>query len=227
MATLPNAVRPDRIALPALHASASPLEPGPSGHPAFFDEVPRIFMYDPLAELLGAARGGRIEYGYLDVVKLAGHSCPTVAGAYLMALKGLEALFEGELPERGAISVALAGGRAEGTVGVVANVVGMITGAAGEEGFKGLGGRFARCGLVEFDAPLTGELRLAARGRAVEVAISEPPPAAELRQKLGAALQPEATPAARHALGQEFQRRVRALLVERRDDPALVRVTRV
>lgn len=33
-------------------------------------------MYDPLAEFLGAAEGGLIEYGYADAVKLAGHSCP-------------------------------------------------------------------------------------------------------------------------------------------------------
>mgnify|MGYP003492414693 FL=1 len=40
-------------------------------------------MRDPLAELLGAAEGGRLEYTYADAVKLTGHSCPTVAGAWL------------------------------------------------------------------------------------------------------------------------------------------------
>lgn len=48
--------------------------------PAFFDEVPAIVVTDPLAETLGAAEGGLIEYRYVDAVKLAGHSCPTVAG---------------------------------------------------------------------------------------------------------------------------------------------------
>lgn len=59
---------------------------------AFFDKVKPIVLYDPLAEFLGAAEAGRVEYAYLDAVKLAGHSCPTVAGAYLMAMKALQAL---------------------------------------------------------------------------------------------------------------------------------------
>ena len=41
-----------------------------------------IAMHDPLAEFLGAAEGGRLDYSYADAVKLTGHSCPTVAGAY-------------------------------------------------------------------------------------------------------------------------------------------------
>ena len=41
-------------------------------------------MRDPLARFLGAAEDGVIEYTYADTVKLAGHSCPTVASAYLM-----------------------------------------------------------------------------------------------------------------------------------------------
>src|SRR5690606_10496369 len=51
--------------------------------PAFFNAIPAIIMQDPLAQLLGAADAGLIEYTYADTVKLAGHSCPTVAGAYL------------------------------------------------------------------------------------------------------------------------------------------------
>ena len=41
--------------------------------PAFFDAVPAITVADPLAEALGAADGGLIEYRYFDAVKLAGH----------------------------------------------------------------------------------------------------------------------------------------------------------
>ena len=54
--------------------------------PAFYDQVRSLSVYDPLAEFLGAAGTGRIEYRYLDAVKLAGHSCPTVAAAYWMKL---------------------------------------------------------------------------------------------------------------------------------------------
>ena len=50
-------------------------------YPAFFDEVPSISLYDPLAEFLGAAEDGILQYGYVDAVRLAGHSCPTVASA--------------------------------------------------------------------------------------------------------------------------------------------------
>ena len=52
--------------------------------PDFFDKVPPIVIADPLAEFLGATEGGLLEYRYVDAVKLAGHSCPTVAGAWLM-----------------------------------------------------------------------------------------------------------------------------------------------
>lgn len=48
-------------------------------YPPFFADIPKIVMRDPLAALLGAAQDGVIEYAYLDAVKLAGHSCPTVA----------------------------------------------------------------------------------------------------------------------------------------------------
>jgi len=44
--------------------------------PAFFYDVPEVTVQDPLARLLGAAEHGRIEYGYVDAVRLAGHSCP-------------------------------------------------------------------------------------------------------------------------------------------------------
>jgi PAS domain-containing protein len=61
------------------------------GTPAFFDEVRSLVVYDPLAEFLGATGDGRIEYRYADAVRLAGHSCPTVAAAYWMTLKALTA----------------------------------------------------------------------------------------------------------------------------------------
>ena len=38
------------------------------GFPAFFDEVPRITLRDPLAELLGSVQGGLLSYGYADAM---------------------------------------------------------------------------------------------------------------------------------------------------------------
>lgn len=63
--------------------------------PSFFTEIPPIVVHDRLAEFLGAADGGVIEYRYADAVKLAGHSCPTVAGAFLLARRALASLYTG------------------------------------------------------------------------------------------------------------------------------------
>lgn len=97
--------------------------------PDFFTLIPPIRMTDPLAEVLGAAENGILEYHYEEVVKLAGHSCPTVAGAYLMIQKGLKALYGDETPVRGKIKVMMKGKLGEGVVGVISNVASMITGA--------------------------------------------------------------------------------------------------
>ena len=75
--------------------------------PAFFDQVPRLTVRDPLADFLGAAEGGVLEYGYADAVRLAGHSCPTVAGAWLMTRAALARLHPGAVPRRGGIRVEL------------------------------------------------------------------------------------------------------------------------
>mgnify|MGYP000151968505 CR=1 FL=1 len=82
--------------------------------PDFFAAVPAIVVADPLAALLGAAAGGRLEYRYADAVRLAGHSCPTVAGAWLMARKALAHLYADDLPQRGGLQVALRQPLAEG-----------------------------------------------------------------------------------------------------------------
>ncbi len=91
--------------------------------PGFFAEAPTISLRDPLAGFLGASKGGMITYCYADAVKLAGHSCPTVAGAYLMVRRGLRHLYGDEVPERGALEAHLRGVRDRGTTGVVAAVV--------------------------------------------------------------------------------------------------------
>jgi len=61
--------------------------------PDFFASAPVIRMHDPLAEFLGAAKDGIIEYRYADAVRFAGHSCPTVASAFLMTRAALAALY--------------------------------------------------------------------------------------------------------------------------------------
>ena len=101
-----------------------------------------------------------IEFTYLDVVKNAGHSCPTVAGAYLLALEGLKALYENETPVRGEIFVSFSEDSSEGVAGVIANVLSHITGATESLGFKGLNGNFVRHDLMQFNAEISSSIKL-------------------------------------------------------------------
>ena len=123
-------------------------------YPGFFDDAPRIVMRDPLAALLGAADDGLLEYCYLDAVRLAGHSCPTVAGAYLMARAAVEALYPNEPAERGGIAIRMAAAEHEGVTGVTAQVLTLITGAAADNGFHGIGGHFVRQSLLSYPAAI-------------------------------------------------------------------------
>lgn len=120
-------------------------------YPQFFDKIQTIKLKDDLALFLGAFDDGIIEFSYLDIVKSAGHSCPTVLGAYLMTLKGLEALYEDELPKRGEILVEFKESQISGVAGVIANVIMNITGATTTNGFKGLAGKFDRNYLMKFE----------------------------------------------------------------------------
>mgnify|MGYP001548638669 FL=1 len=199
--------------------------------PAFFDAAPRILLRDPLADLLGVAAGGLLEYRYLDAVRLAGHSCPTVAGAWLTARAALKALYGDEPAERGGIAVRMPAPADEGVTGVVAQVLTLVTGAAADNGFHGIGGRFARNGLLEFAGTPDGEaIRFARRDNgstvAVELDFASVPPAPQVRTLMGTAMHPGATATQRAAFGAAWQDRVRRLLLEHADDPAVVRVTR-
>ena len=128
-------------------------------YPPFFDNIEPIRLQDKLSAMLGSVDDGLVEFTYLDIVKTAGHSCPTVAGAYLSTLVGLKALYPDELPVRGEIFVSFKATAAEGVAGVIGNVVSQITGATATSGFKGIGGKFARHDLMEFEADIPGSVR--------------------------------------------------------------------
>ncbi len=83
------------------------MTPSPMQTPDFFDQAPSIVMVDALAQALGATPDGLIEYRYLDAVKLAGHSCPTVAVAWLMTRAALARRYPGQTPHRGEVRVAM------------------------------------------------------------------------------------------------------------------------
>jgi hypothetical protein len=171
-----------------------------------------ILLRDPLAEFLGAAEGGRLEYTYADAVKLTGHSCPTVAGAWLATAEALARLYPGgNVPERGAIRVELRGKLEEGVTGVVGSVIGLVTGAAAEGGFKGIAGRFARRGLLAYGAPIAADLRFTRldSGASVEIDLHHAEAITpELVAALRSALSPEASPAEREAFARAWQARV-------------------
>ena len=118
----------------------------------FLKEVRPIRFKEQLAETLGAfkSEGAVLEYTFIDAVKMAGHACPTVAGAYLCCQKALEVLFADEIPVRGEISVTVYGEPDEGVYGVMAQVFSFLTGAAPATGFRGLGHKFKRKNLLKF-----------------------------------------------------------------------------
>lgn len=125
-------------------------------YPQFFNNIPIIKLQDELASFLGAFEDGIIEFSYLDVVKNAGHSCPTVLGAYLMTLQGLKALYEDELPKRGEIIVEFKESQIDGVTAVIGNVITNITGATTTNGFKGIAGKFDRNHLMKFESDING-----------------------------------------------------------------------
>lgn len=200
------------------------------GFPEFFAAAPRIRLHDPLAAFLGAAREGVLEYGYADVVRLAGHSCPTVASAFLMARAGLAALYPEALPERGGVRVELRDAAEEGVTGVVANVLSFLTGATVGTGFKGIGGRFDRRALLAYDTPLEGQVRFTRTdtGAAVTVRarleyVPADPRVPSLLQRCARGVTSGEEEALFRSLWQD---RVRRLLLEHADDPEVIGVMR-
>jgi formylmethanofuran dehydrogenase subunit E len=200
------------------------------GFPDFAEAAPRIRVRDPLAAFLGAAEDGVIEYQYADVIKLAGHSCPTVASAYLMARAALRALYPDTLPERGGVRVELPDPASEGVSGVIGNVIGMITGAAGEGGFHGIGSRFDRRDLLAYGGDVAGQVRVSRldSGAAVSVSVRTEliPVDPRMRQLLPRCVAGAADAAEAAAFRALWQDRVRRLLIDHADDPEVVVVQR-
>jgi hypothetical protein len=128
-------------------------------YPEFFDKIETIKVKDYLSQALGAYDDGEYEFSYLDIVKAAGHSCPTVAGAFIMTNEALKVLYPNERAIRGNIKVEFEEKLEEGVAGVVANVITHITGATDKSGFKGLQGQYARHSLMFFNAKIDSSAR--------------------------------------------------------------------
>jgi len=140
-------------------------------YPNFFNEIETIKLQDSLSSFLGAFEDGVLEFSFLDVVKSAGHSCPTVLGAYLMAKEGLKELYPNEIPNRGDIVVEFKENENEGVAGVISSVITQITGATVNLGFKGLAGRFNRKNLMYFESKINSSVRFTRKdnNKSVEV----------------------------------------------------------
>lgn len=198
-------------------------------YPIFFDQVKTIKLQDPISEFLGVFEDGIIEFNYLDVVKSAGHSCPTVAGAYLVTLKALKALYPSSIPQRGGIHVSIKEPFAESVTGVISNVISQITGATEKSGFKGIAGRFIRHSLMDFDADINGHYKFTRKdtGDSVEVsyqaAAAVDPRQQPLMQK---AIMGSATAEEKTLFGQLWQERVRSILIDLCDDPRVISVVK-
>lgn len=196
--------------------------------PRYFDDVPRLRVQDPLARVLGCAEDGILEYGFADAVRLAGHACVAVASAYWLTWLALEQLYPDGLPQRGGIKVEFRDDARSGGTGVIATVVQMLTGAAGSSGFKGVGGRFSRAGLIRVKPDLMMALRFTRLDThaAVDVGVDTAalPMSVEL-ERLVALLSAGKTTAQQEAeLGTLWQARVRALLLERGRDGSVFMV---
>lgn len=133
------------ISLSACSSNPAPTEEVSSGGSTdeftwdqdYITEVPPIMMVDPYFEIFGQSQEP-VPYYYEEAVKLAGHSCGAITGAWTITRKALEALYpEGEIPVRGQIAVEAPGAEDEWFIGVFGEVITFITGAAPKTGFNG------------------------------------------------------------------------------------------
>lgn len=198
--------------------------------PDFYQLAPTVRTYDSFAAMLGAARDGVLEYHYADAVRLAGHSCPTVAGAFLMGRAALSALYPDRLAERGNIAVRMPAPEDEGTTGVIAQILTLLTGAASDNGFQGLSGRFRRKGLLTFATQHDGDAFIFKRidnnaSVAVTLDVTWVPADPAQGERMMAILQDCADDAQQTAFAEAWQERVRRLLLEFADDPRVINVS--
>ncbi len=198
-------------------------------YPAFFDHVEPISLQDPLSDFLGAFVDGKLDITYLDCVKAAGHSCPTVAGAYLMALKGLASLYPDALPQRGFVKVEMRDSETHGVTGVTCNTIAFVAGAGGTGGFKGLNGKLSRNNLISYNASITREVRLTRidTGASVEIDYnpSSVPPSPQMQPLMMKMMQQTASNEEKKAFGTLWQERVERILLGKENWNTLITLT--
>ncbi|WP_297431273.1 hypothetical protein [Sulfurimonas sp.] len=182
-------------------------------YPPFFDTIENIVVYDDLCKFLGVNEDGILEFSYADIVKSAGHSCATVAGAYLMAQKGLQALYKDETPQRGNIKVELQKAPREENSGVVGAVISNITGATSDFGFGGIPtGKYNRRDLLFFEADIEHDLSLTRLDSGKKVYVDyKPQKVVNPMAILKSAIKPDATQEDKESFPQRFQKMVQTV----------------
>ena len=180
-------------------------------YPDFFDEIEPIVLKDDLSAFLGSTEDGIMEYSYLDVVKMAGHSCGVTSGAYLMTLAGLKALYGTETPKRGEIKVELKG-TLEDNTGVFAQVFSYLTGATSNTGFLGIMGNFNRRGLLFYDADIQANVRFTRLDTLESVEVSyDLTKAVNPGEIMRSAISPNATEEAKRTFPKRWQKMVKTI----------------
>ena len=182
-------------------------------YPNFFDSIPNIILYDDLNKFLGASTDGLITFSYLDITKTAGHSCATVAGAYLIALKGLQALYGDHTPVRGEIKVEISKAPTDDNAGVVGCVLSNITGATTDYGFGGIPtGKYNRRGLLFLEANIESDVCFTRLDTGKKVHVNYHPETVVNPMKiLKSAIMPDAKKEDIESFPQRFQAMVKTL----------------
>ena len=181
-------------------------------YPEFYNEIEHIVLKDSLSGFLGSTGEGIIDISYLDIVKMAGHSCVLVSGTYLMALNGLQSLYGTELPVRGEIKVEMRDSLQDGNTGAAAQVLSNITGATTDTGFKGINGKYSRRGLLFYGADIISNVRFTRLDTQVSVEVNYMPeklinPGKIMQSALG----PDATDESRNDFHRKWQEMIRSI----------------
>lgn len=187
-----------------------------------FPSIDPIRIRDPVAEALTVLEPGEpFVITYADVVKEAGHSCPTASGAFRIAQLGLDGLYPEDIPVRGDIDVTAGGPKDDPAYGVMSRIVSYVTGATEGDGFAGLAGGYGgRQDLLHFDdfegAGPTFEFARTDTGDSVRVTyhVGDVPPAGSAGQYLQKLIDGTATPEERDAFGEAWHGRVERVLTD-------------
>jgi formylmethanofuran dehydrogenase subunit E len=197
-------------------------------YPEFYDKVETITLFDPLSELLGSFDEGLITFKYQLIVKAAGHSCPTVAGAYLMTEKALKALYDNEIPVRGEIKVEFKEDIEEGVAGVIGNVISNITGATRVTGFKGLAGKYVRHSLMKFNSGISSSARFTRTDNGKKVDVYYDPSSVGADSQMGSLMQKVVMNVAddteKSSFKRMWQQRVKEILIDNSNNPEVIRI---